>query len=178
MEFRLSAHSIDVSANGSKGNYYAQAKSSISSPVYSGPSASIPRGLRRVRHNGQSRTHEFFSFPNFLVCRWSRLHTDSEWHRVYSGFDGAMERIESQNDVRLRDPTNGNHNGRGLDRRPSPVLAFSEASDRAYRQGVLADVFAHQPESYKVTGGHHKNGWRRLRELNHVSKALSEQPLH
>jgi hypothetical protein len=69
-----------------------------------------------------------------------------------------MERIESQNDVRLRDPTNGNHNGRGLDRRPSPVLAFSEASDRAYRQGVLADVFAHQPESYKVTGGHHKNG--------------------
>jgi len=89
-----------------------------------------------------------------------------------------MERIESQNDVRLRDPTNGNHNGRGLDRRSSPVLVFSEASDRAYRQGVLADVFAHQPESYKVTGGHHKNGWRRLREHNHVSKALSEQPLN
>ena len=96
MEFRLSAHSIDVRANGSKGNYYAQAKSSISNPVYSGSSASVPRGLRRVRHNGQSRTHEFFSFPNFLVCWWSRLHTDSEWHRVYRGFDGAMERIESQ----------------------------------------------------------------------------------
>ena len=59
----------------------------------------------------------------------------------------------------------------------SPVLAYSEASDRASRRGVLANVFAHQPKSYKHRG-RHSNGWQRLREHNHVSKALSEQPLH